>query len=293
MCRFTAYLGAPVIVSDVLYKSKHSLIAQSQHAFKTEYVLNGDGFGLGWYTPEISPEPGLFRSIRPAWNDPNLKYLSCKIRTHAFAAHVRSVTQGEVSLANCHPFHNNKFLFMHNGDVENFSKIKRYFCAKLSDQAYEAVKGQTDSEHLFALWGDKMSHIKEPHSISDYIKAFRQVLETVKELEKTHKVSAKMQVSCVLCDGQRLFALRYSNRTRQGDKGQTLYYALGVNHETQAGYYYMDYEKSEKPKSLLVVSEPLDKEHSHWVPVKANQVLLAELKEGVVVCKVKSFSAFK
>src|SRR5215207_3339612 len=47
---------------------------------------NGDGFGLGWYGER--PEPGLFRDIRPAWSDENLKSLSVQVRSPLFFAHV-------------------------------------------------------------------------------------------------------------------------------------------------------------------------------------------------------------
>ena len=40
---------------------------------------------------------------------------------------------------------------MHNGGVENFSAIKRQIREPLNDEFYNWIKGQTDSEHIFAL----------------------------------------------------------------------------------------------------------------------------------------------
>src|SRR3954467_12350090 len=79
MCRWLAYLGAPVLVHDLLYRPEHSLIVQSLHSTLGAEATNGDGFGLGWYTDR--PTPGIFRSTEPAWNDRNLEELSGQVRS--------------------------------------------------------------------------------------------------------------------------------------------------------------------------------------------------------------------
>lgn len=71
MCRWLAYSGAPVPLEELLFKTKHSLIDQSMSAHSLETPANGDGFGVGWY--DARGRAGLFRSIRPAWNDCNLR----------------------------------------------------------------------------------------------------------------------------------------------------------------------------------------------------------------------------
>ena len=55
MCRFTLYLGPPVRLSTLLIEPSHSLIQQSFHAEERSEPLNGDGFGVGWYAPGITP----------------------------------------------------------------------------------------------------------------------------------------------------------------------------------------------------------------------------------------------
>ncbi|HEY7699287.1 MAG TPA: class II glutamine amidotransferase, partial [Vicinamibacteria bacterium] len=49
MCRWLAYSGAPVLLDELLFKPKHSLIDQSMSAKAAVTVTNGDGFGVGWY----------------------------------------------------------------------------------------------------------------------------------------------------------------------------------------------------------------------------------------------------
>ena len=54
MCRFVAYLGRPTFLENVLVNPKNSIVMQSLHARETNLRTNGDGFGVGWYAPEIS-----------------------------------------------------------------------------------------------------------------------------------------------------------------------------------------------------------------------------------------------
>ena len=49
MCRWLAYSGSPVLLEDLLYKPKNSLVAQSKHSLMGATTTNGDGFGVGWY----------------------------------------------------------------------------------------------------------------------------------------------------------------------------------------------------------------------------------------------------
>ena len=88
MCRWLAYTGSPVLLSQVLYTLVHSLIDQSLHSRLGAETTNGDGLGVGWY--DAAPAPGVFRSIEPAWNDQNLRELAGHISSHLFFAHIRA-----------------------------------------------------------------------------------------------------------------------------------------------------------------------------------------------------------
>ncbi|MEM9490023.1 MAG: class II glutamine amidotransferase, partial [Myxococcota bacterium] len=115
MCRFVIYLGPPIPLSHLTTLPTHSLIHQSYKAREREEPLNGDGFGVAWYAPELSPEPALFRDVTPAWNNENLRCLAQVTRSRTILAHVRAATQGSVLQTNCHPFSAGPLAFMHNG----------------------------------------------------------------------------------------------------------------------------------------------------------------------------------
>ena len=55
MCRFVAYQGHPVLLADLLYRPRHSLVAQSTGSEEMSQTMNGDGFGVGWYSPRSTP----------------------------------------------------------------------------------------------------------------------------------------------------------------------------------------------------------------------------------------------
>jgi len=74
MCRLLAYSGDPVFLDELLFKPEHSLIEQSRSSYSSTTPTNADGYGVGWYGERETP--GLYRSIRPAWTDRNLRDLS-------------------------------------------------------------------------------------------------------------------------------------------------------------------------------------------------------------------------
>src|SRR5687768_12944019 len=101
MCRFALYMGPPITLDLLTTLPQHSVIRQSFKSRMREEPLNGDGFGMAWYVPGISPSPALFRSIQPAWNNINLLHLSRVSVSPVILAHVRAATTGtSVSEAN-------------------------------------------------------------------------------------------------------------------------------------------------------------------------------------------------
>ena len=131
MCRFLAYTGRPVLLETLLVEPAVSLVAQSLAAREAKTTVNADGCGIGWYAER--EEPGVYHGMLPAWSDTNLASLCRQLRSRMFLAHVRSATNGEVSLANCHPFAAGRHLFMHNGQIGNYERVRRRVDALIPD----------------------------------------------------------------------------------------------------------------------------------------------------------------
>lgn len=282
MCRFIAYIGNPLVLDEVLYKPKHSLIKQSYQANEGEETLNGDGFGLGWYAHEISGVPAVFRSIQPAWNDMNLKYLAEKLRSNCFLAHVRSASHGDVTLDNCHPFHYKQFLYMHNGDIGDFALIKRDMHHTLSDELYNWVKGQTDSELFFALF---LQHFLQKDMHFDITIAAKILITTIQQVEKLkHKYHGKENtyISAVISSGKNMLGVRYVSDP--AEVAPSLYYATGSHYEYHDGTCHIHPITTDDTGAVLIVSEPLTDYRAEWQEVPNNHILLVygDLKTELV-----------
>ncbi|MFN7793483.1 MAG: class II glutamine amidotransferase, partial [Cyclobacteriaceae bacterium] len=192
-----------------MYKPKNSLINQSINAREIEEPLNGDGFGVGWYVPELNLEPINFVSVNPAWSNRNLRNLAPKTMTGCMLAHVRAASVGDVSESNCHPFQYKNFLMAHNGGVEEFGKIKRHIRGPLTDEFYNWIKGQTDSEHIFALVLSnlfKNHKIVSPEAVAD---SFEQTFKTVKQLMTEYGVVEPAYLNMAFTNGSFIVATRY------------------------------------------------------------------------------------
>lgn len=273
MCRFLAYLGSPVLMDDLLFKPKNSLIKQSIHSKEAEEPLNGDGFGVGWYMRDISPSPGLFVSVRPAWNERNLQYLAPKIIPSCIFAHVRAASNGEVNEFNCHPFHFRNLLFMHNGDINGFQDIKRMLEQGLSQPSYDMLQGQTDSEHLFAVFLDCLTAKgKADYSADDIATALEEAVTIVQEMKKVLKVKGEDYLNIAITDGNSMIAMRYVSHPK--DEPPSLYYSEGKAYSCVDGVCHM--APGRREQSVLVVSERLTSIREDWHKIPRNHILLVE-----------------
>jgi glutamine amidotransferase len=195
--------------------------------------------------------------LRPAWSDENLLHLCRHLRSHLFFAHVRAATGTSVSRPNCHPFSCGKWLFMHNGLVGNWPRLRRYVEQLIPDDLYQCRGGTTDSEALFltalgfGLTGDDRQ---------DPVMAVRQMVEAVTGLVARKGEGAPFRFTAALADGRDLYAFRYS----ANDGSNSLYYRPLDN-------------------AVVVASEPLDQDRGSWIGVPDNSVLLARWGEPLEI----------
>lgn len=273
MCRLLAYKGVPVIMDQLLYQPRHSLIRQSYKARELDEPLNGDGFGVGWYVPDIDPTPAVFVSTSPAWSNRNLRLLAPKIRSHCILAHVRAASFGDISEANCHPFYYQRFLFMHNGGIEGFERIKRPLRRSLSDELYSWIKGQTDSEHFFALVLENLRPSGEGYTVQDLAGAVEEAVVRLKVLRRRARTNGTFYLNVVLTDGNLLLAARYVSHGRA--RPLTLYYSEGSRYVCEEGVCLME-RCHPASRSVIVASERLTRLDSDWQEVPRNHFLLVE-----------------
>ncbi len=210
MCRLLSYLGSSIQLDQLLYKPEYSLIKQSyQPREMTVALLNADGFGVGWYHPEKSVYPYTYKNILPIWNDTNLPQISRYVESKCILSYVRSATPGlAVDLGNCQPFTYENLMFLHNGFIINFREtLYRPIRKSLSDHIYQWIKGNTDSEHIFALILTELE--RQPTLSLD--QAVAKVLMQLRDLALEYQV--RIAINVTLSDGKQLIASRYTNYT--------------------------------------------------------------------------------
>ena len=202
MCRWLAYSGSPLLVEELLFKPKHSLIDQSLHSTMGAEATNGDGFGIGWYGTQ--PTPGTFHSVEPALNDRNLRDLSAQIESHLVFAHIRASSGTPVQQTNCHPFRHGNWLWMHNGALGDFQRVKRELVFAVDPALYPSIEGSTDSEVFFYL-ALTMGLEGDPPG------AVERAVGFIEHVGYAQGVEHPIQMTVATTDGTRLWAFRYSS----------------------------------------------------------------------------------
>ena len=285
MCRLLAYLGTPIIVDKLLYQPKNSLVNQSINAKEIEEPLNGDGFGIGWYVPELHDEPVTFVSVHPAWSNRNLRNLAPKVQTECFIAHVRAASVGEVSESNCHPFQYRNLLMMHNGGVENFSLIKRRLRQPLTDELYNWIKGQTDSEHIFAyLLNNLFSDPGVAVTPEAVMGAFEKTFVDLKDMMKDYQIHEAAYLNMLVTNGSFFVATRYT--THPTEEPLTLYHSEGGRYVVEDGQSYI-VPPEDDDQAVLIVSEKLTEE-KHWTAIPPNHFVVVDQSLNVRVRPIKA-----
>ena len=243
MCRWLAYSGSPVLVEDLLYGPKHSLIDQSLHSTMGAETTNGDGFGIGWYGERETP--GTFHSVEPAWSDRNLRDLAAHVRSPLVFAHIRATSGSPVQQTNCHPFRHGRWLWMHNGVLGDFSRVKRDLVLAIDPDLYSAIEGSTDSEVFFYLALTLGLEDDPPGAVA-------RAVGLIEETGRKHGVEHPVQMTVATTDGACVWAFRYSSEGRS----RTLFYSTRVDTlRQQHPEVAVLHELSDE--SRLVVSEPL------------------------------------
>jgi glutamine amidotransferase len=259
-----------VCLSDILLAPSNSLVQLSRDAsFHPGYpdlnnaVMNGDGFGVGWYhttesicrSSEVSYDgssgtmsysklrqtgtsAAVFRDIYPAWNNTNLHEICISTKSSCIMAHVRAASKGTgISQQNCHPFKAGRLLFCHNGRMWNFKSYRRRFLALLSDEAFSGVRGTTDSEAMFGLiltylakdgQGSPYTQ-KEPFGHERLARALKKALRQVEiVMEENNIMDGYSTFNFSITDGDTMVATRFCDKDIPPP---SLYFAFGDSEE--------------------------------------------------------------
>ena len=249
MCRHAAYLGPAISLKQFLLDPPHSLYTQSWNAQELKYAkLNADGYGFGWFNGK--GEPATYTTGAAIWSDNNLPSLASSLENGLWLGEVRSATIGSpVHAYNTQPFRDGRWLYVHNGYIRKFHELVRpSMTARLTSEIAADIRGNTDSEYLFASLRQIM-HDEPPLSAPD---AMRKLFRLVAELAG----SEESLLNLLLTDGNTVFASRH-----------------GINHEAPS-LYYTDSDPM-FPGGQLIASEAFSKEGG-WQAVPEDHFVIME-----------------
>jgi glutamine amidotransferase len=280
---------------------KHNLIVQSKHSTMGAEALNGDGFGIGWYPnndynnhknhdpdpndgtenttgPTPPSTPFLFRSVEPAWHDKNLKELSGFVVSPTVFAHIRAASPavGHVQQTNCHPFRYQHYLWMHNGVIRGFAKMKRELLFRIDPDLFPCIEGSTDSEAFFYLALTFGLREDPPTAVA-------KAVGYIQRLAIKHDVENPVQMTVAFTDGKRMWAFRYSSE----GNSRTLFYSsdrdmlLKLYPPEQFPQLAAKLDRFERD-SRFIVSEPLGDLPGVWNRVPESTCVMVDGPEIVL-----------
>ena len=326
MCRFLVYCGSsPIILSKLIIEPSHSILTQSYDSrlrLDRRRPVNGDGFGIGWYTdPSLGPDPCIFTSTLPAWNCVNLERLAPKTASNLVFAHVRATTEGSLAEDNCHPFQHETLMWMHNGNIGAWKAVKRPLASSLRDKWFLGVRGGTDSEWAFALFLDTLESLGvDPSShpeggfdpkllrgamketiakINAFVKAGCAASSTsylhpnragtsppaVNGQTSPSELETRSLLNLALTDGHSVIVTRYVSSPT--DAAASLYYSSGTAWVQGSAPGQFKMERRDKASDVvLIASEPLTFERHNWLSVPTNTIVTVS-KQTVDVRPIK------
>jgi glutamine amidotransferase len=151
---------------------------------------------------------------------------------------------------------------MHNGFLGDFSQWRRELLGSLSDNAFNLIQGNTDSEHVFAMFMDEVGFNSEASAAigaAELLKALNNCIKKLIQIKSNAGCNAQAHMNFAVSNGHVSLFSRLS--IDAGEPPPTLHYLIDE-------------------ASCVVASEPLS-DSSDWQEVDQGQVLVLEKESGL------------
>jgi glutamine amidotransferase len=210
-----------------------------------------DGTGLGWFDERGAPH--VHKQPIAAYADMEFGREAREVSSSTFVAHVRFASTGALGVRNTHPFQQDDRLFAHNGVIEDLPS----FDAHLGD-ALSLVKGDTDSERLFALITHETA-AREGDVGAGIAAACGWVAANLPLLA----------INLILTSGDDLWALRYpeTHELHVLDRAP----GMALEHESALGSRVRS-EHGATQRLIVIASEPMDADPG-WRALESGELL--------------------
>ena len=153
---------------------------------------------------------------------------------------------------NCHPFRHGKWLWMHNGLINNFDAIKRELVLGIDPSLYPDIKGSSDTEVFFFL---ALTFGLE----EDPVLAVERAVGFIEHVGTRCGIEFPMRMCVAATDGQDVWGFRYSTERRS----PSLYFSTRVD-TLREQYPEIPAFQAVSDELRLIVSEPLSDLEGAW-----------------------------
>lgn len=243
------------------------------------------------------PTPGVFTSTGPAWNSTNLIRLSEKITSPLVFAHVRAASIGSpVTEANCHPFCIGPYLFMHNGFLAEFPRLRLRMLNFMTPTVFTCVVGTSDSEHIFGVFMsllEKRASITVRQSADTIMSVMVETIELLSQWLSEAGVTDPSLLNFALTDGVSVIVTRVVLSGDEDTVGASLYFSCGsawAESDVEKGVYRM-IQCDRREHVVIVASERLSPVTEDWLEVPDNHVLQINASMNVLLYPIQHLIA--
>lgn len=182
-----------------LIRAHNTLITRSLEEGGEERVT---GWGLGLYQ---DGEPTVDRQVLPATDDHEFRVEAAQRHTTDAVSHVRRANAQDAREEDTQPFDHEGWLFAHHGVLEAFDQLRDRMREAMVPEYREAIRGESDSEHLFFLV--LSVHERKPElALKDVV---RRVLHRIIEWSAEAAPGADLTANLLWTDGSELVATRF------------------------------------------------------------------------------------
>ena len=294
MCRVVAYLGEPVPLDVLLYRSDSSLVRQVYGPRAMPYLnLAGCGFA-SWDMASPSPEnPLLYKDTVLPMFDRNLGALAPKLRGTCVLAHIRGTdyfgsSDPVVSRGNLHPFRfeGARVVLAHNGGLARFAEMKFDLLEHIKPALAALIEGTTDSEWIYALLLSRLADPMQPAGVEELATAVEEALTILRQVRDRRGIDTASGTNLFVSDGRHFVATRftfdYGWYTGRPSESHLRYHSLWYTAGRDYGLHDDEWRMAgglEDANSILIASEPLTADVSTWIEVP-EYTLLTATREG-------------
>ncbi len=245
MCRLYAMrANEPTRVECSLVHAQNALMRQS--AKDAEGLVHSHGWGVADYRNGL---PLVEKQTWAAFHGEHFRKSAARVHANTVVAHVRRATVGGTSMENTHPFHNGRWLFVHNGTIPNFAAVRDNMIQHIDPVLQNDIKGDTDSEHIFYYLLSLQIH----HTDKPLKKIVQHGLQQIIAWSYEVAPGAQAGLNIVMTNGEILVGSRH---------GRTLWHLVREQLTTcpECGQLHVHHRPGRDYRAVEVASEPITKE---------------------------------